>query len=437
MSALANVKITHQRGRGWKKMIGGQLFWLGHDEALAREYALMLMGQWAYKKRRGEKWTPEEVEAFYELKAGRLDPGPDMVARLGYNPYGARHPGGHTVFHAVQKVVVGKKPQQDAPAARGGLTVGQALKLFAEHVRTDPQKSAGHISTMESKLRTLRESLPLKTPLADIGHDELTAVVRHWLARPRSQATGRKISAVTAKAMVATARMLFYWLADTGKWQAPGRLTNIFAVDVRKIMSPSERKKAAGGVDVFSVDDLAKLWANANEQGRLYIALGLNCGFAQAEIATLTDWEVKLAETPPRIERHRRKTEVFGSWPLWDETADLLARRMAMTPDNEEHLALLTRNGQPLVHFTAKKGRSDSIAMAWAKLLKKTPEAAQLPFKYLRKTGADMVRRIAGKEISEVHLAHSDGSVYTNADFEKLADAVMKAREQLAPIFEG
>src|SRR5439155_9845176 len=66
-----------------------------------------------------------------------------------------------------------------------------------------------------------------------------------------------------------------------------------------------------------------------------------------------------------------------------------------------------------------------------------TVQIRRLSFKYLRKTGADMIRRIAGKEVAEIYLAHQDMTMaraYTNPDFKRLAKALRKMREQLVPV---
>lgn len=54
------------------------------------------------------------------------------------------------------------------------------------------------------------------------------------------------------------------------------------------------------------------------------------------------------------------------------------------------------------------------------------------------KTGADMIRKIGGLEISEAYLAHSEKTlarVYSNRDFDKLADALGTIEAELATVF--
>jgi integrase len=121
---------------------------------------------------------------------------------------------------------------------------------------------------------------------------------------------------------------------------------------------------------------------------------------------------------------------------LWGVTADLLERRLGWTPKNAEDYALLTRNGQPYVSY-GNGNRTDVIGQAWTKLVKKAG-VTKLGFRYLRKTGADMIRKIGGLEVSEAYLAHSEKTLarfYSNRDFDKLADALGIMETKLAAVF--
>jgi hypothetical protein len=108
--------------------------------------------------------------------------------------------------------------------------------------------------------------------------------------------------------LVAAARRFFNWPRDSGKWEEPRCFERSFHINRKARLTNQERKQAAQGADTFTVEELRKLWQAANEQNRLFLALGLNCGFAQMAIAAPRAWEVDLAADPPRIWRHRRKT---------------------------------------------------------------------------------------------------------------------------------
>ena len=78
------------------------------------------------------------------------------------------------------------------------------------------------------------------------------------------------------------------------------------------------------------------------------------------------------------------------------------------------------------------------MGLVWQKLVKKAG-VTSLSFKYLRKTGADMIRKIGGRDVSEVYLAHSEPALsqaYTNRDFDKLSASLHALQQQLARAFE-
>ena len=310
------------------------------------------------------------------------------------------------------------------------------MAAFKSQLSSNPLVSDSHKATMAQKIDSLKAILLPERAVASIGYDQLTSVMSKLASRPKSPATGKQISAQTAINLIAASRQFFGWLRNSGKWDEPRGFERIFRINRKALLTNSERRKAAQGVETFTVEELRELWRAANEQNRLLLSLALNCGFAQMEIATLRTWEIDLKAEPPRISRHRRKTEVYGSWVLWDVTADLLGRRLRRTPKNAEDCALLTRYGKPYVRYKGS-ARTDAIGQAWQKLITKAG-IRKLGFKYLRKTGADMVRKIGGLEVSEAYLAHSEKTlarVYSNRDFDKLAEALRTMEAELREMF--
>ena len=64
-----------------------------------------------------------------------------------------------------------------------------------------------------------------------------------------------------------------------------------------------------------------------------------------------------------------------------------------------------------------------------------------MSFKHLRKTASQFVRDIAGKELSEAFLCHSDrttGRHYNKfSDWSTMTDALDKVRKKLQPMFDA
>ena len=124
-------------------------------------------------------------------------------------------------------------------------------------------------------------------------------------------------------------------------------------------------------------------------------------------------------------------------------------------PDaGERPRARAAQRGRPaaLVHYGAKN-KSDSVGQSWARLLKADGVEGvvrPLSFKYLRKTGSDLVRKTgktgsdlvrkaAGLEVSQAYLAHTGKSVaerhYNNADFDQVTAALRAVRAQIEGVF--
>src|SRR5207237_382619 len=63
----------------------------------------------------------------------------------------------------------------------------------------------------------------------------------------------------------------------------------------------------------YSKDEVSTLYQYSKGTDRLFLLLGLNCGFGAAEIASLKLGEVDLERG--RIVRQRTKTNTPGKWP--------------------------------------------------------------------------------------------------------------------------
>jgi integrase len=426
------IKLSYFKRKGlYRKYVDGRMFYLGPDKFTAQKLAAVIFVMRDRRRSHGGTWQEEDLE-FIQMAKEQLYKGHGrIVLKWGNEPLELEHV-------SMNKSKQGG--QRSKGRAKGGVsgatTVGEAMESFKTQLSDNPLISASHKSSMTNRIGALKTILDTERALASVGYDQLRALVNKLTSRPKSEKTGKKIAAQTAINLIAAARQFFNWLRDSGKWEDPRGFDRIFRVNRKALQTNQERRQAAQGVEVFTLDELTKLWQAANEQNRLFISLGLNCGFAQMEISTLRSWEVDLKADPKRIARHRRKTEVYGSWVLWGVTADLLEKRLPWTPKNAEEHALLTRNGNPFVNYGSGH-RTDVIGQAWQKLIKKAG-VSKLGFKYLRKTGADMIRKIGGLEVSEAYLAHSEKTlarVYSNRDFDKLADALRTMEAELAKVF--
>jgi integrase len=161
-------------------------------------------------------------------------------------------------------------------------------------------------------------------------------------------------------------------------------------------------------VAAFSKEDVQALWASADEDNqKLYLALALNTGMTQADIAALK--ASNYAEG--FLFKSREKTGIQGAWKVWNETARLIDQ--CRSDKNPEDLLFTTRQGQPLLHTTTnKKGKrvkTDSIAQTFARLARKA--GVKGSFARLRKTAACAVESEGYSDCVQLFLAHSRRSV--------------------------
>jgi hypothetical protein len=206
-------------------------------------------------------------------------------------------------------------------------------------------------------------------------------------------------------------------------------------------MSDDEIAGLKSGPTSFTIEELTTVYRYATDRERLLILLGLNIAAARAECATLRIDEVHLDAQSPCIKRVRRKTRVYGEFSLWPETVAALrwiARERAGVEPVGNKMVILTERGQTLAETR--------VANQWNRLMDRVradhPDVRFLPFKFLRKTAAQLVRNVSDGETAGTFLCHgtpvkSDAlsDVYSRRSFRKVFDALAKVREQLEPMF--
>ena len=271
----------------------------------------------------------------------------------------------------------------------------------------------------------------------------------------------RALSVTTATHYLRSARRFFYWC-----WR------NEFIDDLpRNLEDPNISFKKLGAkhrqnlqqqIEIFSVEDIRKMLAQcpsskARYKIKLYILLGLNCGFTPVDLATLRVRHLVFDESgniPQYIERHRTKTNVFGRWKLWDETKAILVRALNDKLNADGDLLFHTQRGTPLEYkrlsvpvsgerYTHTKLIQSAVVGAQFKTIKRNafPETGhKLTFKYLRKTTATMINNLDMNNttrIAQTFLAHNKNSVaeqsYIQPDFTSLDEALLEIEKVLCP----
>jgi integrase len=329
------------------------------------------------------------------------------------------------------------------PTGVTGKTLYQALDAYAQRAVEQTASESGKVEAANA-IR-LRHALP-DMDLSEFGYSALERLRDYWAARPEARRrdgtpSGRPISLTTVDNHLSTARRFVRWLdrSDQCQWQLPRHGLEALKVNLQRLRTDEELARQRRGVRVFSVDQLTILWKRATDFERLLVLLGLNAAMAQAENASLRRDEVE--SSPPTIKRIRRKSGVYGEFALWPETVAALNWWSQVRPSQAD-LLLMTDQGNP---YTRQR-----ISNLWSSLKRRIAQAEGskpewwLPFKHLRKTAAQLVRQASDGEVAGIFLSHgkpvaSDelADAYSNRPFNRVAEALAKARQALKPMFDA
>jgi integrase len=179
----------------------------------------------------------------------------------------------------------------------------------------------------------------------------------------------------------------------------------------------------------FTPDECRRLFVNASQRTKLYIALGLNCGYTQSDIASLThgmvNWDSGI------IDRKRHKTKVSQWHSLWPITLKLLSAEK--TKGAKDELILRGENGNPLltdkINSAKNVSGTDVIKLAFERVKKKLGmKDDRRGFAVFRKTGSNEIERWY-PELTEHFLAHAEPGLkrhYVKRHYDELHLAIQR-----------
>ena len=353
-----------------------------------------------------------------------------------------------------------------------GPRLHQALRDHIAWLKAEYSDSEGNI-TPSGKVKTKQVEILLDRhddiSLATLDHDTLDAMLRYWRKRPNRKGTERPVAVKTAEHQIAALKFFVRWLSRSEKydWKKPESFDEIRT----RVNGPSRSvRPQITPDDIFTLDELVLLNRYATPLERCLLLLGINCGFGRAEIASLTVGEVILRtahhprhqeilqfESTDRdsfIKRYRRKTNVYGEYILFSQTVAAmewaLARRRRHPGCCPEARLLVGSSGEPYDKPTSGGNPNMQIPNRFSALIRriqKTEEGQNFtrrPFKILRKTAGDLVRRHSDGEVAAVF--HSRGQAvriddladaYTTRPFGKVFRALRVVEQYLAPMFEA
>lgn len=353
-----------------------------------------------------------------------------------------------------------------------GATLHQAMEAYIQWIRehyfdVDANDISEYAHTKIGQVETLK-SRHDDVPLREVDYEYIEGMYRFWRRRPpKNTRNGEKerIARSSVRHYIGELHRFFKWLHRSRdfSWRKPEDFDEID----RSVPPDTETvKKRIRNVDTYRLEELRLLNRYATPIERTYLMLALNCGFGAKEIATLTIGEVFLhqALSPEEQESFdfpstasdsfvtlvRNKTTIVGKYLLFGQTVQMLewtmARRLRQPNPTADQRLILNNNGMPLDKRSENGNPSRQIPNSFARLKKRTRddqnEISDLPFKCLRKTAGDLIRRFSDGEIAGVFLLHGQpvktdklSDVYTNRPFGKVYDAIRRVEEHLQPVF--
>jgi len=351
----------------------------------------------------------------------------------------------------------------------GGETLHAALSEYVKFLESKHIGLDGRVSPTGTT--QVRQVEFLKTtftdcPLATLDTPTIHALENTLALRPIGK-RGKHIAVRTARNFIKQFRHFLRWLntAPGFAWKRP---SDFEPTVVRIVETAKERAATArtSRVQTYSTDEIRILWEYASPLKRLFLLLGLNCGFDAKMISTLEPEDVHLRKEHPHqrevgavtssddswIFRLRNKTSVYGEWKLWPITVQAidwwLRQRENIKVDDGVSALIVNLGGHAYDTPTKGNDRNSQIPNLWKSLttlIRKDDEHKEfrlLSFGKLRKTGGNLIRTQADGEISGVFLCHgtpvkSDDLLdcYTNRPFAKVFEAIDCVGQQLAPIW--
>jgi hypothetical protein len=278
-------------------------------------------------------------------------------------------------------------------------------------------------------------------PLYDLTAKKIEEILLYWGKRPLD-ANEKRYSRDTCKNQLILIRAFLRWLHRSDmEWKLPpDYLFPRIKIEWLASEVSGEVKKRT-----FTMREVGILWQHATPLERVFIALGINCGFGAAEVGTLAEAEINGS----LIKRLRHKTKVFGAWWLFPITRSAIAwarKRKEVLGFTSDYL-LVSDSGQPYSAVTAGNNNNQKIRNSWNRLTKRVRQEHEdfptLSFGKLRKTAASWMRRVGGGEMASIFIAHGKATgdslldLYADRQFRKLFKCQQRIWRKLKGVLTG
>jgi hypothetical protein len=445
----------YRRDLGWKLTRSGKRaqhrFYLGRDKNKAQVCETRLEAFWSdlegyyAAERKGESpvwedWSLEIAEAITDGKMQISPPSPPPalmalfpedpdVACAGWLDILQMHFARAIGFSGVQSIggYRGRGEFDKPKPVHTGHTLHSAIDTYVEYLHRVHRTAENIVSQTGKKqgerATRLKHHHP-NFPLYDLTANKIEEILFYWGKRPLD-ADEHRYSRDTCKNQLILIRAFLRWLHRS---DIPWKLPTDYLFPRIKIEWLASEVSGEVKKRTFTVKEVGILWKNATPLERVFIALGINCGFGAAEIGTLAEAEIN----GNLIKRLRHKTKVFGAWWLFPITRSAVgwARKHKEVLGSTSEYLLVSDSGQPYSAVTAGNNNNQKIRNSWSRLMKRVrqdhEDFPRLSFGKLRKTAASWMRRVGGGEMASIFIAHGRATddtlldLYANRQFRKL-----------------
>ena len=324
--------------------------------------------------------------------------------------------------HNGDEAYSGQATSAEMDLTRSGPMLHDAMRAYIEWIKKDYFRPAlGRITDGgRTKIRQMETIIGRheNEPLSRLDETAVEEMFRFWRQRPFKKGSTKPISRKSAENYIGELKQFFRWLHKSKEfdWRKP---ENFDEIKTKVDAAPSDQQRKLVQVDTFSLDELKLLNEYATPLERVFLLLGLNCGFGVAEIASLLVGEVVLFRGHDKrhqeilgyqttnadsfIKRIRRKNGVYGEHILFPQTVEAMQwvlerRRKHPNFDSKPFCSSMTKEypttSQRKAIIETSRFQTDSQILI-RRIRKDHPDFPTLSFGKLRKTAGDLIRRFA------------------------------------------
>ena len=160
-------------------------------------------------------------------------------------------------------------------------------QMKTEHVDPETRKPTAYGNNSVRQMKLLKERHE-NVMLGQLTLGTIKQAFQYWASRPRKKGTEKPITVRSAENYIKRWRHFLWWLHDSEqyRWKAPSDLFRL-KVKVRRTDKETQATISPIQVKAFTEEELVTPYKYATPLERVYVLLGLNCGFAVSEFGTL------------------------------------------------------------------------------------------------------------------------------------------------------